>query len=120
MPPTDLRSHRSPAIGRPVAIAAVIVAWLVIPAVADVCDPIETFADDLVPAVNLGDLDVVGLDNPDAVDVKAPRQRTADRAAARARAIELGVNDYLGKPYQDAELLDAIGRLLEERGITLS
>jgi chemosensory pili system protein ChpA (sensor histidine kinase/response regulator) len=38
----------------------------------------------------------------------------------RARAIELGVNDYLGKPYQDAELLDAIGRLLEERGITLS
>jgi chemosensory pili system protein ChpA (sensor histidine kinase/response regulator) len=38
----------------------------------------------------------------------------------RARAIELGVNDYLGKPYQDAELLDAIGRLLEERGITLT
>ena len=38
----------------------------------------------------------------------------------RARAIELGVNDYLGKPYQDSELLDAIGRLLEERGITLS
>lgn len=38
----------------------------------------------------------------------------------RARAIELGVNDYLGKPYQDAELLDAIGRLLEERGVTLS
>jgi chemosensory pili system protein ChpA (sensor histidine kinase/response regulator) len=38
----------------------------------------------------------------------------------RARAIELGVNDYLGKPYQDAELLDAIGRQLEERGITLT
>ena len=38
----------------------------------------------------------------------------------RARAIELGVNDYLGKPYQDSELLDAIGRLLEERGITLT
>ena len=38
----------------------------------------------------------------------------------RARAIELGVNDYLGKPYQDSQLLDAIGRLLEERGITLS
>jgi chemosensory pili system protein ChpA (sensor histidine kinase/response regulator) len=38
----------------------------------------------------------------------------------RARAIELGVNDYLGKPYQDAALLDAIGRLLEERGITLT
>jgi chemosensory pili system protein ChpA (sensor histidine kinase/response regulator) len=38
----------------------------------------------------------------------------------RARAIELGVNDYLGKPYRDAQLLDAISRLLEERGVTLS
>ena len=38
----------------------------------------------------------------------------------RARAIELGVNDYIGKPFQDAALLEAIGRLLEERGITLS
>jgi len=37
----------------------------------------------------------------------------------RARAIEIGVNDYLGKPYQDAKLLDAITRLLEERGVTL-
>jgi chemosensory pili system protein ChpA (sensor histidine kinase/response regulator) len=38
----------------------------------------------------------------------------------RARAIELGVNDYLGKPYQDSQLLEAIARLLEERGITLT
>ncbi|MFB3123927.1 MAG: Hpt domain-containing protein, partial [Woeseiaceae bacterium] len=38
----------------------------------------------------------------------------------RARAIELGVIDYLGKPYQDMELLEAIQRLLEERGIKLS
>ncbi len=37
----------------------------------------------------------------------------------RARAIELGVNDYLGKPYQDAQLLEAIQRQLEERGIQL-
>jgi chemosensory pili system protein ChpA (sensor histidine kinase/response regulator) len=37
----------------------------------------------------------------------------------RARAIELGVNDYLGKPYQDSQLLDAMRRLLEERGIQL-
>jgi chemosensory pili system protein ChpA (sensor histidine kinase/response regulator) len=37
----------------------------------------------------------------------------------RARAIEIGVNDYLGKPYQDARLLEAIQRLLEERGVTL-
>jgi chemosensory pili system protein ChpA (sensor histidine kinase/response regulator) len=38
----------------------------------------------------------------------------------RARAIELGVNDYLGKPYQDAQLLEAIRRQLEEKGIQLS
>ena len=37
----------------------------------------------------------------------------------RARAIELGVNDYLGKPYQDTQLLEAIRRQLEERGIQL-
>jgi len=33
----------------------------------------------------------------------------------RARAIELGVNDYLGKPYQESQLLDAIVPLVEER-----
>jgi chemosensory pili system protein ChpA (sensor histidine kinase/response regulator) len=38
----------------------------------------------------------------------------------RARAIELGVNDYLGKPYQDSQLLDAIRRQLEEKGISLT
>jgi chemosensory pili system protein ChpA (sensor histidine kinase/response regulator) len=37
----------------------------------------------------------------------------------RARAIELGVNDYLGKPYQDSKLLESITRLLEERGVSL-
>ncbi len=37
----------------------------------------------------------------------------------RARAIELGVNDYLGKPYQDAQLLEAIQRQLEDKGISL-
>ncbi len=31
----------------------------------------------------------------------------------RARAIELGVDDYLGKPYQEAQLLDAIAPLVE-------
>jgi chemosensory pili system protein ChpA (sensor histidine kinase/response regulator) len=37
----------------------------------------------------------------------------------RARAIELGVNDYLGKPYQDVQLLEAIQRQLEDKGIQL-
>jgi chemosensory pili system protein ChpA (sensor histidine kinase/response regulator) len=38
----------------------------------------------------------------------------------RARAIEIGVNDYLGKPYQDAQLLEAIKRLLDEQGVKMS
>jgi chemosensory pili system protein ChpA (sensor histidine kinase/response regulator) len=33
----------------------------------------------------------------------------------RARAIELGVNDYLGKPYQEHQLLDAIEPLVNAR-----
>ncbi len=33
----------------------------------------------------------------------------------RARAIELGVDDYLGKPYQEAQLLAAIAPLVERR-----
>jgi len=33
----------------------------------------------------------------------------------RARAIELGVNDYLGKPYQESQLLDAIEPLIAAR-----
>jgi chemosensory pili system protein ChpA (sensor histidine kinase/response regulator) len=37
----------------------------------------------------------------------------------RARAIELGVNDYLGKPYQDSQLMEAIRRQLEDQGIEL-
>ena len=31
----------------------------------------------------------------------------------KARAIELGVNDYLGKPYQESALLDAVNYLLK-------
>jgi chemosensory pili system protein ChpA (sensor histidine kinase/response regulator) len=33
----------------------------------------------------------------------------------RARAIEIGVNDYLGKPYQENQMLDAIEPLVEPR-----
>jgi chemosensory pili system protein ChpA (sensor histidine kinase/response regulator) len=33
----------------------------------------------------------------------------------RARAIELGVDDYLGKPYQESQLIDAIMPLVEQR-----
>jgi chemosensory pili system protein ChpA (sensor histidine kinase/response regulator) len=37
----------------------------------------------------------------------------------RARAIEIGVNDYLGKPYQEAQLLDAIEPLVRQRRAAL-
>jgi chemosensory pili system protein ChpA (sensor histidine kinase/response regulator) len=43
--------------------------------------------------------------------------RTGDKH--RARAIEIGVNDYLGKPYQESRLLESIHRLFEERGVVL-
>ena len=33
----------------------------------------------------------------------------------RARAIEIGVDDYLGKPYQEAQLLEAIEPLVSKR-----
>ena len=33
----------------------------------------------------------------------------------RARAIEIGVDDYLGKPYQESQLLDAIEPLVLAR-----
>ena len=33
----------------------------------------------------------------------------------RQRAMDLGVNSYLGKPYQEADLLDNIYGLLAER-----
>ncbi len=34
----------------------------------------------------------------------------------KARAIEIGVNDYLGKPYQDHQLMQAISNQLEDSG----
>jgi chemosensory pili system protein ChpA (sensor histidine kinase/response regulator) len=33
----------------------------------------------------------------------------------RAHAIELGVDDYLGKPYQESQLIDAIAPLVARR-----
>ncbi|MFO7703808.1 MAG: Hpt domain-containing protein [Halopseudomonas sp.] len=40
--------------------------------------------------------------------------RTGEKHRERARSI--GVNDYLGKPYQEAQLLEAIGKLVKVRG----
>jgi len=38
----------------------------------------------------------------------------------RARAIELGVNDYLGKPYQESQLLEAMQPLIRRRRESVS
>jgi chemosensory pili system protein ChpA (sensor histidine kinase/response regulator) len=38
----------------------------------------------------------------------------------RARAIELGVDDYLGKPYQESQLIDAITPLVARRRAALA
>jgi chemosensory pili system protein ChpA (sensor histidine kinase/response regulator) len=38
--------------------------------------------------------------------------RSADKH--RAHAFELGVNAYFGKPFQEAELLAEVGRLLAD------
>jgi chemosensory pili system protein ChpA (sensor histidine kinase/response regulator) len=35
----------------------------------------------------------------------------------KARAIELGVNDYLGKPYQEDALLEAVRQLLDKESV---
>jgi chemosensory pili system protein ChpA (sensor histidine kinase/response regulator) len=40
--------------------------------------------------------------------------RTADKH--RNRAMELGVDRFLGKPYQEEELLGAIGSLIATKG----
>ena len=32
----------------------------------------------------------------------------------KARAIEIGVNDYLGKPYQERQLLEAVRHQLKQ------
>ncbi len=53
--------------------------------------------------------------NPETADVPIIMITSRVSEKHRARAIELGVNDYLGKPYQEKELLDAVQQLLEPR-----
>ncbi len=47
----------------------------------------------------------------EAVPIIMVTSRVSDKH--RARAIELGVNDYLGKPYQEQELMEAVRHLLK-------
>jgi chemosensory pili system protein ChpA (sensor histidine kinase/response regulator) len=50
--------------------------------------------------------------NPDTADTPIIMVTSRVSEKHRARAIEIGVNDYLGKPYQERELLQAVQDLL--------
>ncbi len=54
--------------------------------------------------------------NPDTagIPIIMVTSRVSDKH--RARAIEIGVNDYLGKPYQERELVEAVQQLLAFSG----
>ena len=77
---------------------------------------------DLVPDVVLLDVEMPRMDGFElarlmradarlkAVPIIMITSRTADKH--RNRALELGVNEYLGKPYQEKQLLDAIAEQL--------
>ena len=61
---------------------------------------------------------VIGSNTSEAHPIIMVTSRVGDKH--RARAIELGVNDYIGKPFEDVALLEAISRLLEEQGKSLT
>ena len=50
--------------------------------------------------------------NPDTASLPIIMVTSRTGEKHRARAIELGVNDYLGKPYQEPEMLEAIRHIL--------
>jgi chemosensory pili system protein ChpA (sensor histidine kinase/response regulator) len=80
---------------------------------------------DHLPDVILLDIEMPRMDGYELASHVRSDARTADIPIVmitsrvgekhRARAIELGVNDYLGKPYQENQLLDAIEPLVAAR-----
>jgi chemosensory pili system protein ChpA (sensor histidine kinase/response regulator) len=80
---------------------------------------------DHLPDVILLDIEMPRMDGYELASHVRSDARTADIPIVmitsrvgekhRARAIELGVNDYLGKPYQENQLLDAIEPLVQAR-----
>jgi chemosensory pili system protein ChpA (sensor histidine kinase/response regulator) len=90
-------------------------------------DGVEAMAllQDHVPDVILLDIEMPRMDGYEVASQVRSDERLADVPIImitsrvgdkhRARAIELGVDDYLGKPYQESQLLDAIEPLVLAR-----
>ncbi len=82
-----------------------------------------TLLQDNVPDIILLDIEMPRMDgyevaayvrnDPRLKDVPIIMITSRSGEKHRARAIEIGVDDYLGKPYQEAQLLDAIAPLVE-------
>jgi len=80
---------------------------------------------DLIPDVVLLDVEMPRMDGFElarvmrsdarlkAVPIIMITSRTADKH--RNRALEIGVNVYLGKPYQEQHLLEAIAEQLDQK-----
>ena len=82
-----------------------------------------TLLQDHVPDIILLDIEMPRMDgyevaahvrnDPRLKDVPIIMITSRSGEKHRARAIEIGVDDYLSKPYQEAQLLDAIAPLVE-------
>jgi chemosensory pili system protein ChpA (sensor histidine kinase/response regulator) len=89
-----------------------------------------TLLQDHVPDIILLDIEMPRMDgyevaahvrnDPRLRDVPIIMITSRSGAKHRARAIEIGVDDYLSKPYQEAQLLDAIAPLVERHRATQS
>ena len=90
----------------------------------DGADAVALLADH-VPDIILLDIEMPRMDGYEVAAQVRADPRTADVPIImitsrvgdkhRARAIELGVDDYLGKPYQESQLIDAIVPLVARR-----
>jgi chemosensory pili system protein ChpA (sensor histidine kinase/response regulator) len=90
----------------------------------DGVDALEKMEDE-IPDIVLLDIEMPRMDgyefaknlrnNPDTRKVPIIMITSRSGEKHRARAIELGVNDYLGKPYQEQEMLESVRILLADK-----
>ncbi len=90
----------------------------------DGVDALEKLEDE-IPDIVLLDIEMPRMDgyefaknlrnNPETAKIPVIMITSRSGEKHRARAIELGVNDYLGKPYQEQEMLDSVRVLLADK-----